>query len=540
MTYKKKVVAVIPAKGDSRRLKDKNMALLLGRPMLYYTIKQAKECKAISGVYVSTDSKVIADAAKKMGAGVIMRPKELCMETPVVEVYRHALSQIPGKKADFIIALQPDHPDRRVNLNEVIAYCIENNLDDLISVDAQGRKNGSIRMIKVEALKNKGVSVCTGSVMDTATNIHTLNDLKAAEISLKNAGAPVRIEIMNKIISAESKTFVIAEGACNHMCDMHRARAMIDEAKAAGADAIKFQTYKAQRLVTRQAKVYWNYGSVKTQLEYYRTLDRFDIEEYRELFHYAKSRKIIAFSSPFDIKSAEMLNKIGSPLFKIASCLIPDLRLIRRIAGFAKPVILSTGGSTLQEIQDAVNAIYMEGNHRLILMACTLSYPTNDQDAHIRRIRKLCELFPEAIIGYSDHTQPDPHMVIPALAVSMGARVIEKHFTLDRSLTGSGHSFSVDAAALRKMIENIRLCETVLGSESIEVRKVEDKSRASARTSIVAQCDIRRGEVIKEKMLFLKRPGDGLPPSAMDKIIGKRAIRDIRADEYLTWKDVAE
>lgn len=532
------IIAVIPAKADSNRLPNKNMVKINGKPLLQHTIEAAQESYMIKKIYVSTDSKDIADFAKKLGVSVIMRGPELAGETPIVEVYRHALLNVKEKDVILIIGLQPDHPDRRIKLDDAIKYAIDKKLDDLISVDPYGYKNGSVRIIKADVLKEGRVSINSGSLMDDATNIHTPSDLKISEFRLKNQKEPFSIKIKNKVISKNSPVFVIAEGACNHMCDMKLAKRMIDEALVSGADAIKFQTYKAERLVAKDAQTYWNYKSTTSQYEYYKNLDKFDRDEYKTLFEYAKDKELIVFSSPFDIQSADMLNSLGMPLFKIASCLIPDKKLIKHIAEFGKPIILSTGGSTLDEIKEAVDVIYEENNFSLVLMACTLSYPTKNKDAHLLRIRKFIELFPQAIIGCSDHTQPDENMIIPSVAVSLGARVIEKHFTLDRSMTGSGHSFSVDSALLKKMILNIRLTEEILGSAELDVKESEQKTRENARMSIVAACNIKKNEVIKENMLTVKRPGTGILPNLLGKVVGKKAQRDISIDEQLKWDDI--
>lgn len=535
---KSKIVVVIPAKSDSGRLPHKNMTLMEGEPLLYYTLKTAKECKLVDKVYVSTDSDEIASYAKKEGAEAIMRPKKLCAETPLLEVYQHALSNIENRDVDYVVGLQPDHPDRTIDLEKVIRYVQEKNLDDLVSVDMQGERNGSIRIMKVEALRKKKLSINPGCVMDKATNIHTLKDLKLAQIRLKEKEEGLTIKIKNKVISNDSPTFIIAEGACNHMCDINLAKKMIDEAEKSGADAIKFQTYKAERLVAKDTKTYWNYGSTGSQYEYYKNLDKFGREEYKELFDYAKDKSIVVFSSPFDIQSADMLNELDMPLFKIASCLVPDKRLIRHIARFKKPVILSTGGSQADEIQQAVDTIYAEDNFSLVIMVCTLSYPAKNPDAHLLRIQTLSRLFPETIIGYSDHTEPDENMVIPAIAVGLGAKIIEKHFTLDRTMTGSGHSFCVDPPMLKKMVQNIRLTEEVMGKEDLGIKDVERKTRDNARMSIVARCNIKKGEPIKEDMLTVKRPGMGISPQFFDKAVGRVARRDIDIDEQLHWDDL--
>lgn len=535
---KPKIIAVIPAKSDSQRLPNKNMALVNQKPLLYYSLKIAKDCKLVDKIYVSTDSPAIADFAKEEGVSVIMRPIDLCGDTPIVDVYSHALNNIAEKEVEYIVGLQPDHPDRSIDLEKAIRYVLEKKFDDLISVDSCGFKNGSVRIMKAQALREKRISVNSGSILDKATNIHTLGDLKLAEVRLRYKDSPFIIEIKNKVISKDSPCFIIAEGACNHMCDMSIAKRMIDEAEKAGADAIKFQTYKADSLVAKDATAYWNYASTKSQYEYYKNLDKFDRKEYQELFDYAKDKDIVVFSSPFDIENADMLNELGMPLFKIASCLVPDKRLIRHISRFKKPIILSTGGSEVDEIQMAVDTIYAEDNYTLVIMACTLSYPAKNPDAHLLRIQALNELFPDAIIGYSDHTEPDENTVIPSLAVGLGAKVIEKHFTLDRRMTGSGHSFSVDPVLLNKMVKNIRLTEEVMGRADLGVKDAERKTREHARMSIVARCNIKKEEVIKEDMLTLKRPGTGISPQFFDEVVGRVARKDISIDEQLRWDNL--
>ena len=343
-----------------------------------------------------------------------------------------------------------------------------------------------------------------------------------------------KIKIGHKEISNDSPAFIVAEAACNHMCDLEFAKKMIDEAKEAGADAIKFQTYKAERLVCEEAKTYWNYSTqAKSQFEYYKNLDKFDWREYKELFTYARQKELIAFSTPFDVESASMLHEVGAPLFKIASCDLLDIRLLRHVARFGKPMIMSTGGSELSEIQKTVEVVLNEGCSELVLMVCTLSYPALNTDAHLKRIITFKKLFPELIIGYSDHTKPDEYMMIPSMAVALGAKVIEKHFTLDRTLTGSGHAFSVNPQDLRKMVINIRVAEEVLGSSAIEVHESERAARQNARRSLVANRNIKEGEIISSDMVAIKRPGTGLSADKIDDVLGKKVKTELFKDQQI-------
>lgn len=341
------------------------------------------------------------------------------------------------------------------------------------------------------------------------------------------------VRIGDRAIGDGEPTYVVAEAAANHMCDMGMAKALVDKAVEAGADAIKFQTYKAARLVRADATLYWN-GQETSQLEYYSRLDRFGHAEYQELFAYARSKGIEPFSTPFDLDSADLLNQLGCALFKIASCDLPDKRLLAHVAGFGKPVVLSTGGSKPEEVDAALTTIFNAGNMNVVLLACTLSYPTPMDDAQLLRIQSWKERYPSLVIGLSDHTEPDAHMVIPALAVALGANLIEKHYTLDRTMTGSGHSFSVNPADLAAMVENIRLAERVLGRKDLGVLSVEAPAREKARRSIVAEVAIPKGTVITSAMLGMKRPADGLPGTMIDQVMGRAAATDIAPDQPIT------
>ena len=341
-----------------------------------------------------------------------------------------------------------------------------------------------------------------------------------------------KIYIGNRCISEKEQVFIIAEAACNHMCKLDMALEMIDLATEAGVDAIKFQTYKADRLARKTATTYWK-GQKISQIDYYKRLDKFGKKEYERLFKYATKKGIIGFSTPFDLDSASMLNDLGVPLFKIASCDLPDKRLLRHVANFGKPIILSLGGSTTEEIDGAVSSIFEAGNFQLVLLVCTLSYPANNEDSHLLRIPSIKNKYPGMIIGLSDHTEPDENMIIPSIGVALGAKVIEKHFTLDRSMTGSGHFFSVNPDDLNKMVKNIRLTENVLGSPNLQVLPSEKNAKESARRSIVAEIPIKKGEIITSEMIGMKRPADGLPANMIDDIVGRRAKEGIPADELI-------
>ena len=524
------IVAVIPAKRHSNRLADKNLLEIDELPLVAHAILYARRFKSVDKIVVSTDSKEVAEIAGENGTMVHLRGQELGSEAPLIEVYRDVAEKLGLENISFLVGIQPDHPNRKSDLDTLLKYVKDNRIDDLCTVDRRGERNGALRIMSMKAL-TAAPPLRTSIVQDDCVNIHTAFDFAMAAHEMSPYSK--EIAVGGKMIGVEHPVFLIAEAACNHMCDLEVAREMIDLAADAGADAIKFQTYKAERLTRKGVMTYWR-GRRIPQIEYYRKLDRFGASEYEALIKHGCEKGIIAFSTPFDVASAEMLNDLGAPIFKIASCDLPDSRLLKRVAGFGKPVILSTGGSTVEEIERAIATIFTTGNYQLILMACTLSYPAANEDANLLRIHALKERYPGLIVGFSDHTEPDAHMVIPALGVALGAKVIEKHYTLDRSLSGSGHFFSMNPEDLKKMVQNVRLAESVLGDGALGVAEAENSVRTSARRSIVAERDIQCGETIESSMLGMKRPAEGLPGWMMDALIGQRAKTNIQADQALS------
>lgn len=344
---------------------------------------------------------------------------------------------------------------------------------------------------------------------------------------------PLKITVEGRTISPDSPAFIVAEAACNHMCKMDLALKLVDEAAKAGADAVKFQTYTAEKLVSRQAKAYGNIAT-KSQLEYYKQFDRFGRAEYDEIFDYAREKKIIAFSTPFDPANAQLLNSVHAPLFKIASCDLLYADLLREVACFDKPVILSTGGSKLDEIRTSLDILGKAGAREIVLLACTMSYPTLPRDAHYRRIATLQKEFPELLVGMSDHVEPEENMVTGAICVSLGAKVLEKHFTLDRTM-GGGSGISMNPADLGKYVRNVRLAEALLGSGDIQVHPAEETTRRAARRSLVANEDLKAGTVLGKEMIGVKRPGLGISPHRIDEIVGKKLKADLAAETPLDW-----
>ena len=470
-----KYLAVIPAKGDSKRLRKKNLRKIGDKTLVELAVEYAKKTKKIDDIVVSTDSEEVLNLIEtKNLCKVFLRDKSLSGETEVFEVYKDAWIK-EGKKHDYIVGLQPDNPDRKLNLDKVIEYVELNQLDDFFTVDSKGNKNGGVRIFKndIENINNPKVN----TMLEDCINIHSESDLLLAASRIQINSNPLNLE--------SNKVFIIAEAACNHMCSTELAKAMIDCASEAGADAIKFQTYKGERTVTKYAPAFWGTETMK-QTEYYKRLDKFEKSDYEYLFDYSKSKNILPFSTPFSIEDASMLNDIGMEIFKIPSFEIVNLELLEHIATFGKPIILSTGAATIEEIDNAIGKILSKGNGLLALMACTLSYPTKYEEANLLRIQTLKKRYPNIMIGMSDHTLPEENMAIPAISVALGARIIEKHYTMSRTLTGSGHFFSLEPDDVRKMVKNIRLFEQSIGDGLLGTANNEKKAKNGGRKSIVA------------------------------------------------------
>lgn len=318
---------------------------------------------------------------------------------------------------------------------------------------------------------------------------------------------------------------------------MDAAKLMIKEAKNAGIDAVKFQTYKAEKIASRNSPAYWDLDEEPTtsQFELFKKFDTFGPEEYRELAEYCREVGIMFLSTPFDFEAIDFLDDLMD-VYKISSSDLTNIPFIKAISLKNKPIILSTGASTLKEIKEAVNAIEEVSNVDIGLMHCVLSYPTKDEDANLLMIKDIKEQFEGYDIGYSDHTKPDDKMLILTTAYLYGANIIEKHFTLDKTLTGNDHYHAMDVEDVKTFNENIELINKIKGKKVKQPLVCESLSRKEARRSIVASKDIKKGEEITRDNITFKRPGTGISPSKVDEIIGMNANEDITEDTLLTYE----
>ena len=313
----------------------------------------------------------------------------------------------------------------------------------------------------------------------------------------------------------------------------------IDEAKKAGADAVKFQSYKADTIVSKNSPAYWDLSKEPTTTQHalFTKHDGFNKEDYEALCDHAHEVGIDFMSTPFDYASADYLNDMCD-IYKISSSDLSNLPFIKHIAEKGKPIYLSTGAAYISEIEEAVRVIKEAGCPELCLLHCVLSYPTANEDANLNVIQTLGEIFPDCIIGYSDHTAPDETMTILSTAYLLGADVIEKHFTLDKTLKGNDHYHAMDPVDCRKAVENFKLIDTVLGSHEKTVLPCELVPRREARRSLVLTRDMKAGEVITETDVMPKRPGTGISPKYIDIVLGRKVNQDLKEDTVLTWEMV--
>ncbi len=349
------------------------------------------------------------------------------------------------------------------------------------------------------------------------------------------------VELGSKVkLGGNNPCVVILDAGVNHNNDVKRAKELIKSAKEGGADIIKFQTYSAEEISTRKAPRYWN-SKLDTdgggsQYDMFKKVDDLPKKAYYELKEYAEQLKIIFSSSPFGMDSARFLKKLDIQLYKIASAEMTNLKMIKFIAEIGMPMILSTGACSIGEIEEALDTIFRTGNTQVALQHCILSYPCDDSDANLAKMVRLGQLFPEIPVGFSDHTYGT---VVPLAAVALGAKSLEKHYTIDKNLPDSpDHKFSLTKDELNDFIGDCRRIEKSIGFYRESYYPAEKKAFLYARKSIVAIKPIKKGTKITGFMVSCKRPGIGLSPKFIDLVVGRKAAVDIKEDQILQWNMV--
>ena len=328
--------------------------------------------------------------------------------------------------------------------------------------------------------------------------------------------------------------FIIAEAGANHNGDLSSARQLVDVASEARADAVKFQTFKAECLTIRKApKAAYQLqhtDPAETQFDMLRRLE-LSPQSHVDLQDRCRQKGILFMSTPFDEQSADFLDERGVAVFKIPSGEITNLPFLHHVSKKKKPLIVSTGMSTLDDIQKAVDAIYAEGNEQLILLHCVSSYPADPSEINLRAMETLQKTF-HVPVGFSDHTLG---LDVSLAAVALGACVIEKHFTLDRNAPGPDHRMSLTPSELKSLVQGIRTVEAALGKADKQPTPNELKVAAVARKSLVTSRPIPAGTKMSKDMIAIRRPGTGLPPDMLEKIIGRSTLHDLAAETVITW-----
>lgn len=335
-----------------------------------------------------------------------------------------------------------------------------------------------------------------------------------------------------------TRPFLIAEAGVNYENDLEVAFQMIEEAASAGADAIKFQSYKAGRLASKYSPSYWDLTKESTQSQFalFKKYDHFNDEDFGALAMKAHECGIVFLSTPFDFHYADFLGPY-MPAYKIASADLSNTPFLRYCASKGKPIILSVGAATLAEVDEAIRIIRGEGNDSIALLHCVLSYPCMPENANLKVIERIKSVFPDCVAGYSDHVPSAPGGLCLTTAWLLGARIIEKHFTLDKTKTGNDHYHAMDPADIREFRQQCDYMTSLLGGNNKVVLACETEARKQARRSLVAARNIKAGEIIGNEDIAIKRPGTGIEPKFLDLFVGAKPVRDIHEDQLLQWDD---
>ena len=331
-----------------------------------------------------------------------------------------------------------------------------------------------------------------------------------------------------------NQCYIIAEIGGN-FTTFEQARRLIDEAAGCGVDAVKLQTFRAQSLSSQVAMFDMENTGVTSQFDLFK---KFEIDEmlHQDVFHYAQDKGLDWFSSPSHQSDVDLLERCGVGAHKIGSDDAVNLPFLRYVARTCKPILLSTGMCTLEEVRQSVDVILGEGNDRLILLHAITSYPTHPQNVNLSAIQTLMETFPQLEVGYSDHTLSP---VASLCAVAMGARVVERHFTYDKGAEGPDHMLSADPAEMKWLVDAIRSFEMMRGNGIKRPADSERSTRRNNRKSLVLTRAVKAGERLDADLVAIKRPGYGIQPRFYEQVLGRIAARDLDAEVVLDWKDLA-
>lgn len=584
MHHNKSILAIIMARGGSKRLPNKNILEFNGKPLIAWTIGAAKKSRYIDRVIVTTDSPQIAEIAKEYGADVpFIRPGDLASDTATsMDTALHALDFIKtgeGKEYDYLAQLQPTSPLRtEKHIDEAIELLLsDENLDAVSSFYVWEKKpqwlhcenenglletclemkesyvnakdylipNGAIALVKTATIYAERTfypKKIKAYIMDRndSADIDTIEDFKLAEMFVKARNQEKKsIFIGPHEINENKKCFIIAEAGVNHNGSLDLALKLIDAAAEIGADAVKFQTFKAEQVVTAEGEMAdyqkKNLGLEKKQIEMLRSLELPE-DFYPKLIQRCEEKNILFLSTPHGgVESVHFLEILNMAAYKVGSGDLNNYLLLEALAKTCKPIILSTGMSTLQEVQAAVEFIQENGNDQIIVLHCTSNYPCPLEDVNLAAMKTLmAEL--NLPVGYSDHTVG---FTAATASAALGAAAYEFHFTLDKNLPGPDHIASAEPKEAKEKIQAIRQTQMMMGSPIKQATEAEKVSTIKiARKSLVAKENLPAGTIMEKSHLEAKRPANGIAPIHFKKFLGKRLLRDIKKDEQLKFEDI--
>lgn len=585
-----RVVAIILARAGSKGLPDKCVRPLLARPLVSFTFDHALDAALLDEVVFSTDSTAAAALARARGIRVIDRPAELATDTASVDAAaRHAveiLEREGSQSVDVIVLLYGNIPVRAAGvIDRAVRLLLDTGADSVRTVApltkhhpdwthrldgdrlVQYRVNSVYRRQDLEPLyyHDAAVAVVTRAALFApaalasdrqafwgkdrraivqspidAVDVDEEVDLRIAEAMLmaRREAHPPHLRIGTTEVGTGKPVFVIAEAGVNHNGCVDEALRMVDTAIKAGADAVKFQMFTASDLTTNSvpAAPYQSKQSTDTTQRDMLAKLQLTPDEFARIARRCKQSGIIFLATPFSVADVDRLVSIGTAAIKIASPDLVDIDLLKRACDSGLPLIVSTGAADEDEITAAVTRMERSGAlSRLALLHCVCCYPTAIADANLHAIGALAERF-ATVVGYSDHTTSTE---VGATAVGAGAQILEKHFTLDRTAEGPDHAMSLDPNSLAEYIKRVREAEAAMGSGSLDLQDVERDVRRLARKSLVAVRAIASGETIRRDMLTVKRAGAGLPPTEIDRVLGRKAVQPIEADSPLSWSVVS-
>lgn len=572
-----KCLFVVPARGGSKGVPGKNLATIAGIPLVARAVRTARRTAADlpfeTRVVCSTDDPKIAAVAREWGAEVpILRPPELATDsTPSLLVVHHVLETL-GWDPEVVILLQPTSPftdpsDVRaaielhsLNGQPVVGVCesehpvewqFELLADGRLRIPGSGtgpsrrqdckrtyRANGALFVAsprQVQQDKGFWSTETHAFVMprERSVDIDTWEDLALAR-GLSAERSVRELTVGKRRIGSDSACFVVAEAGVNHNGSLERALELVDVAAKAGADAVKFQLYRAEEQVSATTPTA-EYQRIQTaSLTMLEMAKRYDLpwEAHRAIRDRCRAKEILYLASCFDALAVDFyIDELGGEAVKVGSGELTNHALLAHMARRGKPILLSTGMSSLSEVAAALDRIESVADVEVGLFHCVSNYPAAPRTLNLQSIRTLREAFGRPT-GFSDHSEGERAAVT---AIGLGANLIEKHFTTDRTLPGPDHSMSLDPRALAAYVLAIREAEASLGSGRKEMQPEEQHVRNVARRSLVAAREISRGEILTTEHLTAKRPGTGIDPSKLETVLGKRAAVDVEKGSLITW-----